>query len=166
MIAVVFGGALAACSSEEKNPAPEVVAARAECHALFLHVVEISPQAKGQDAAKIVDGLPVEATEECVAGDATIRACMAKAPDVAGIRACVPSDEVLGCMAKAANIPSVYAKCWSGAATDKGDAKAAEKLSDESLACAKRAAAKKQTAIAEACVADPHAADKLPEVED
>lgn len=151
---------VAGCSEPETKDSPEVTAAKAECHQLFVHVAQISPQAAGRDPEQVVAEFPVEATEECRVAEHEVRACMIAAKDVAGVRACVPSDEVLACMGKAVNVPSVRAKCWSGAATDKGNPKAADGLSEATLACAARAGAK-HVEIAERCVADPHAADGI-----
>jgi hypothetical protein len=135
---------LAACEDDAVDTA-EVKAAKVECAALFRHIVSISPQGQGQDPDKVASALPSEDVAGCVAAEPEMRACMLGAKDVPGLKACIPSDEVLSCMhatagakkaahekadkdkttvdpAFDAKLDSVRAKCWAG------DGKAAEAL--------------------------------------
>jgi hypothetical protein len=155
LIAMVI---LAACGDPETKDTPEVAAAKAECHQLFVHVTSISPQAAGQDPEKIVAGFPVEETEECRVSEHEVRACIIAAPDVAGVRKCVPSDEVFACMgaASGAKLPDVRAECWA-----KRDDKAAIKGLNDKLACVAKATDKQHPEVASKCLADAKAADAL-----
>jgi hypothetical protein len=150
--------AFGACSDVDKPDSPEVIALTAQCKQLLVHVVSLSPQATGKDATKIATALPIEEIEQCKAGEPEIRACMMAATDVATVKKCIPSGDVLGCMTKVANIPSIRAKCWNGDAASPGDAKAADKVSEATLACAARG---KKQRLGDKCVADPHAADGI-----
>lgn len=134
---------LGACSNEGKLDAE----ARASCTALLKHIVQISPQSTGQDPDKVVAALPIEDLQGCGATEPEIRECMLAAPDVAAVKKCIPSDEVLGCMQKAAKakakahekankkepdpaidqpFDAIRAKCWGGGTA--GDPKAADGL--------------------------------------
>lgn len=141
-----------ACDDVAKPESPEVVALTTQCKQLLLHVVSLSPQAAGKDVGKLAEALPVEEVEQCKAGEPEVRACMLAAGDLATVRKCIPSGDVLGCMARGANIPSIRAKCWSG------DAKAADGVSDASLACAARG---KKQGLGDTCLTDLHAADAI-----
>lgn len=135
---------LAACEDDAVDTA-EVKATKLQCKELFGHIVSISPQGQGQDPDKVAGALPSEDIAGCVAAEPEMRACMLAAKDVAGVKACIPSDEVLACMhvtagaKKAAHekaetdkkpvdpaldtkFDSVRAKCWAG------DGKAADGL--------------------------------------
>lgn len=149
-LALAFGG----CDADEAKETPAQKVVKAQCHDLFVHVVTL----QGRDP-KLVDDFPVESTEECAAGEPEIRACMLVAKDMAGVKACIPADDVIGCMQKVANIPSIRAKCWNGDAASKGDAKAADKIGADVLACAERG--KSVPGTGDKCVTDPHAADGI-----
>jgi hypothetical protein len=135
---------LAACEDDAVDTA-EVKATKVQCKELFRHIVSISPQSQGQDPDKVAGTLPSEDIAGCVAAEPEMRACMLAAKDVAGVKACIPSDQVLGCMhvtagakkaahekaekdktpvdpALDASFDSVRAKCWAG------DVKAADAL--------------------------------------
>lgn len=91
-----------ACGSDEQKPdKPAVVAAKAQCKQVLTHIVQVSPQAAGRSVDEIVAGLPVEDLQSCVASEPEIRACMLTAADVAAVKKCLPSEEVLKCMRKA-----------------------------------------------------------------
>jgi hypothetical protein len=134
----------------------EVKATKAQCHDLLKHVVVVSPQGAGQDAEAVASALPIEDIQSCVASEPEIRACMLAAPDLAGVKKCIPSNEKLDCMqttAKAkkaahekANTESwasekdpdpdavmdkpfddIRARCWAG------DVKAAEILNKKTI---------------------------------
>ena len=155
---VLLVGLVAACSDEVKPDSAELAAVKTECKQLLLHIVQLSPQATGKDAAKVAAALPVEEIDQCTASEPEVRTCMLKAPDIATVKKCIPNDKVLGCMAKAANIPSIRATCWNGDAASAGDDKAADKLSEATLACAARG---KKQGLGDKCVADSHAADGI-----
>ncbi|MDB4959836.1 MAG: hypothetical protein JWO36_7405 [Myxococcales bacterium] len=135
---------LAACEDDAVDTA-EVKATKLECKALFRHIVSISPQSQGQEPDKVAGALPSEDIAGCVAAEPEMRACMLAAKDVAGVKACIPSDEVLACMHVAAGakkaahekadtdktpvdpaldakFDGIRAKCWAG------DGKAADAL--------------------------------------
>ena len=92
--------ALCACD-EEKPDKPSVVAAKAECKQLIAHIAQITPQMKDAKPDDVVAKLSIEDLQSCVATPPEIRQCMVGAPDVAGVKKCIPSEDVLGCMTKA-----------------------------------------------------------------
>ncbi|HEX7701006.1 MAG TPA: hypothetical protein VF403_09800 [Kofleriaceae bacterium] len=134
----------------------DVKATKAQCHDLLKHVVVVSPQAAGQDAEAVASALPIEDIQSCVASEPEIRACMLAAPDLAGVKKCIPSNEKLDCMQTAAKakkaahekanteswasekdpdpdsvmdkpFDDIRARCWAG------DVKAAEILNKETI---------------------------------
>jgi hypothetical protein len=128
--------ALAACNEEALD-----ATVKAQCKDVLKHIVQISPQGAGTDAEQVVAALPIEDFQGCGAAEPEVRACMLVAPDIAGLKKCFPSDEILGCMhttakaKKAAHeqakkgavvddkpFDDIRAKCWAG------DAKAADSL--------------------------------------
>ncbi len=119
--------ALAACGDETKPDSPAEAAQKLECQDLLVHLVKISPQMA--TTPQLVDAkakaLPIEELQQCTAAEPEIRACMAAAADVAGVKKCIPSDDVLGCMQKASKDPATRAKCWAG------DAHAADGIKSE-----------------------------------
>lgn len=135
---------LTACEDDTVDTA-EVKATKVQCTELLRHIVSISPQGAGQDAEKVTGALPSEDIAGCVAAEPEVRACMLTAKDVAAVKACIPSDEVLACMhltarvkkaahekadtdktpvdpALDARLDGIRAKCWGG------DGKAADVL--------------------------------------
>jgi hypothetical protein len=135
-------GMLAGCD-EDKPLTAEAQAVQTECKQVLRHVVEISPQGKGEDVAAVVAALPIEDLQACAATEPEIRGCIAHAADVDAVRKCPPSDDILGCMRKATKardaareaagakkpdpaidqkFDDIRAKCWGG------DAKAADGL--------------------------------------
>jgi hypothetical protein len=93
---------LALCACDEDKPdKPSVVAAKAECKQLIAHIAQITPSAKDTAPDVIVAKTSIEDLQACVASPPEIRQCMLGAPDVAGVKKCIPSDDVLGCMTKA-----------------------------------------------------------------
>ena len=134
--------ALCACE-EDKADKPSMVAAKAECKQLIAHIAKITPQAQGTAPDEIVAKTSIEDLQACVASPPEIRQCMLAAPDVAGVKKCIPNDDVLGCMTKAnkarakarddkkvddvdptvdAPFDAIRGKCYAG------DAKAADDL--------------------------------------
>ena len=102
--------ALTACSDESVDT-PEVAAKKTACRALEAHVFRISPQTadKFKDldetaAQKLADSmvakLPPEDIDQCVAAEDDIITCMTLAPDTHVLRSCIPSDEMLTCLAR------------------------------------------------------------------
>jgi len=139
---VIAALALAACE-ETAADTPEVVAAKAQCKDVLKHVVQITPRGQGKDPEQVVAALPIEDIQACVATEPEVRACMLVVPDVAGVKKCIPNDEVLACMRTAATakkqahdkakqpqadpaidkpLDDIRARCWAG------DAKAADGL--------------------------------------
>jgi hypothetical protein len=141
VLAIAF---LAACEDDVVDTA-EVTATKLQCRELFRHIVSISPQSQGRDPDAVAAALPNEDIAGCVAAEPEMRACMLVAKDVAGVKACIPRDDVLACMrataaakkavhekadkdktpvdpALDAKFESVRAKCWAG------DGKAADAL--------------------------------------
>ncbi len=133
--------ALAACEEAPKLSGE----AEQQCKTLLKHIVEITPQGRGKDPEAVVNALPIEDYQGCVATEPEIRACMLQANDVDGVKKCIPSDEVLACMQTAATakkqahekakkkdavmdkpFDDIRAKCWGGGV--KGDPKAADGL--------------------------------------
>ncbi len=135
--------ALSAACDESKPDTPAVVEAKAQCKQVLEHMVTISPRGEGKDPAQVVAGLPIEDLQACVATEPEIRDCMLHATDVAAVKKCPPSGEVVACMQKAwaardrpatkAKKPDgdpaldkpfddIRAKCWAG------DAHAADQL--------------------------------------
>ena len=92
--------ALCACDEAEVDK-PSVVAAKAECKQLIAHIAQITPQAKGTPPDEVAAKMSIEDLQACVASPIEIRECMMVAPDVAGVRKCIPHEDVLGCMTKA-----------------------------------------------------------------
>ncbi|HEY6039775.1 MAG TPA: hypothetical protein VIV58_36090 [Kofleriaceae bacterium] len=92
--------ALCACDEPEVDK-PSVVAAKAECKQLFAHIVQITPQTKDQKPEDVVAKISIEDLQTCASSPIEIRECMMGAPDVAGVKKCIPSEDVLGCMTKA-----------------------------------------------------------------
>jgi len=102
--------ALSACSDEAVD-SPEVAAKKTACRALAAHIFQISHQTADQfngldptAAQKLAESmaakLPPEDIDECVASEDDIVKCMSLAPDTRAVRACIPSDEMLACMAR------------------------------------------------------------------
>ena len=125
---MILAALLAACDDDKVEGA-----VHDECKALLKHIVEISPQGKGVDAEALVADLPIEDYQGCAATEPEIRACMAKASDVAGIRKCAPSEAITGCVRKVkvakekakgddGKFAELRARCWAG------DTKAADGL--------------------------------------
>jgi hypothetical protein len=85
IFAAVFAIAIYATVHDENKQAADVAARQAECKKLVQHVIEISPQ----HAHQTVD-VPIEDIEQCGAAYPEVVACMEKAPDVAGVKACIP----------------------------------------------------------------------------
>lgn len=109
-LALVVLVVLAACGDEAVDSA-EVAAKKDQCRALEAHMFQISPQSADQFASldpaaakKLADEmaakLPPEDINQCVAAETDIISCMQLAPDVAHVKHCVPSDEMLKCMGK------------------------------------------------------------------
>jgi hypothetical protein len=96
-LAIVATLAFVACEEAPPDTA-EVLAAKAQCKDVLKHVVQISPRGQGKDPEQVVAALPIEDIQGCVATEPEVRDCMLKAPDIAGIKACIPSDDVLACM--------------------------------------------------------------------
>ena len=147
--------ALAACEDEAPETA-EGLATKMECKAVLAHVAKITPQGERKDPEQVVAALPIEDIQGCGASEPEIRACMLVAPDVDGVKKCIPSDEVLACMRTAtkAKHQDLRAKCWPG------NAKADELT--VVLACMQTAAAAKGNEVRAKCWAgDATAADRL-----
>jgi hypothetical protein len=90
----------AACSTGAVDP-PEVAQRKAECKRLEAHILQITPESRGEldrlsepERQKRLDQLvakvSIEDIQQCAAADPTVIACMQKAPDVAAVRACIP----------------------------------------------------------------------------
>lgn len=92
--------ALCACDEAQVDK-PSVVAAKAECKQLISHIASITPQAKGTPPDEVAAKMSVEDLQACVASPVEIRQCMLAAPDVAGVKKCIPKEDVLECMTKA-----------------------------------------------------------------
>jgi hypothetical protein len=87
------------CACDEGDPdGDDVKATKAQCHDVLKHVAAVSPRGAGQDAEAVVSALPIEDIEGCVASEPEIRACMLVAPDLAGVKQCIPSTAKLDCM--------------------------------------------------------------------
>jgi hypothetical protein len=132
------------CACDDGDPDnDEVKATKAQCHDVLKHVVTVSPRGAGQEAETVVSALPIEDIEGCVASEPEIRACMLIAPDLAGVKTCIPSTEKLDCMQNATKakkaahekankkdpdsvmdkpFDDIRARCWAG------DVKAADSL--------------------------------------
>lgn len=111
MIALLL--ATTACDEPVPDTA-EQAATRAQCKQLFGHIVQISPQVKGKSVENVVAKLPYEDYDGCMAKEHEIRECMLIASDVAGVKKCIPADDIVDCMKRARDIPDVRAKCWGG----------------------------------------------------
>lgn len=101
---------LSACSDEAVD-SPEVAAKKTACRALEAHIFQISHQSSEQfkgldDAAaqklgeSMAAELPPEDIDECVASEDDIIKCMSLAPDAHAVRSCIPSDDMLACLAR------------------------------------------------------------------
>jgi len=90
LFAAVFAIATYATLNDENKVAPDVAARQAECRNLARHVIEISPQRGQRSVDEVLANIPVEDIEQCGAAYPEVIACMQKAPDVAGVRDCVP----------------------------------------------------------------------------
>ncbi|HEX4455452.1 MAG TPA: hypothetical protein VH143_31550 [Kofleriaceae bacterium] len=108
---IVIAALLLAACGDEPIDTPEVVAKKAQCHALEAHMFRIASQSAHQfdgldDAAaqKLAESmaakLPAEDIDQCTAAEPDIVACMTLAPDVRHVRECIPSDDMLACMGK------------------------------------------------------------------
>jgi len=96
MIAVLAGGC------EDEKDTPEVAQNKAECRRLEAHIFQITPR-PGETGAErgvtdpkrieeLVAKVPVEDIQQCAAvKDRRVIACMQAAPDVAALRACIPT---------------------------------------------------------------------------
>jgi hypothetical protein len=137
------------CACDEGDPdSDEVKAIKAQCHDVLKHVVAVSPRGAGQDPEAVASALPVEDIQSCVASEPEIRACMVAAPDLAGVKQCIPSNKKLECMQKAAKAKTdahekankkdpdpvmdkpfddIRARCWAG------DEKAADILNKKTI---------------------------------
>jgi hypothetical protein len=111
MILLALCTAFAACD-DDKPDTPEQIAAKADCKHLLEHIVSISPQGEGQDPKAVVDGLPIEDLQACMATEGEIRACMGAATTVAAVRKC-PLQFACAQKAKKAKKPEIAAKCDS-----------------------------------------------------
>ena len=111
LIALVVALVVLGACSDEAVDSPEVATKKTACRALEAHIFQISHQTadqfKGLDPAaaqKLADSmaakLPPEDIDECVAAEDDIIKCMSLAPDTRAVRACIPSDEMLACMAR------------------------------------------------------------------
>ncbi|HEY1813826.1 MAG TPA: hypothetical protein VGG74_15850 [Kofleriaceae bacterium] len=111
---LVIALALLAACDEETVDSPEIAAKKTQCRALLAHVYQISPQtsakfanldeaAAKQLADKMVAALPPEDIDQCVAAENDIISCMELAPDVASVKRCIPTDDMLDCMRKYKN---------------------------------------------------------------
>jgi hypothetical protein len=108
---LVIALALLAACDEETVDSPEVAAKKEQCRTLEAHMFQISPQsadkfsnldeaAAKQLADKMVAALPPEDIDQCVAAETDIISCMELAPDIASVKRCIPTDEMLDCMRK------------------------------------------------------------------
>jgi hypothetical protein len=111
LIALVVALVVLGACSDEAVDSPEVAAKKTACRALEAHIYQISPQTadqfKGLDATaaqqlaeSMAAKLPPEDIDECVAAEDDIIKCMSLAPDTRAVRACIPSDDMLACMAR------------------------------------------------------------------
>ena len=135
---VMLAIALLGACDEKEAETEAITATKAQCTELFKHIVSVSPRGRGQDAEKIVAALPYEDMDGCVASEPEIRSCMLAATDVDGVKKCIPDDDKLGCMTKAAKAKAaaeehnkkvdgpkietkpfddIRAKCWAGDTT-------------------------------------------------
>jgi hypothetical protein len=112
---------LAACADEPVD-SPAVAAKKDQCRALEAHMFQISPQSADrfanldEAAAKtladqMVAKLPAEDIDQCVAAETDIISCMQLAPDVAHVKHCIPSKEMLACMGKYTDEHEKRQKC-------------------------------------------------------
>ena len=108
---VILLALVAGCGDEATVDTPEVAAKKDQCRALEAHMFQISPQsadkfsglddaAAKQLADKMVAALPPEDIDQCVAAETDIVSCMQLAPDVASVKRCIPSGEMLECLHK------------------------------------------------------------------
>lgn len=85
--AFVLLALLVACDDDKPDTA-EVAQGKDACKKLLVHIVSISPQGEGKSADEVVAALPIEDLQACAATDVEVRNCMAKAKDVAAVKAC------------------------------------------------------------------------------
>jgi len=93
ILVILFAGAC-----EEEKDAPEAAQRKIECRQLEKHIFRITPGPGGElparDPARIaelMEKVPVEDIEQCVAAKPEAITCMLAAPDVATLRACIPA---------------------------------------------------------------------------
>jgi hypothetical protein len=97
LIVVLAGG----CEDRTENDSPEAARNKAECRRLEEHIFQITPRPGEGGARPVTDAkqlealmakVPIEDIEQCAAvEDRTVIACMQAAPDVAALRACIPT---------------------------------------------------------------------------
>lgn len=104
--------AFAGCD-EDKPPTAEEQAAITSCKQLLAHIVSISPEGEGKDPKAIVDALPIEDIQACVATEGEIRDCMAAATTVAGVKKC-PALYACAAKARKAKKLDIASKCLAG----------------------------------------------------
>jgi hypothetical protein len=90
LFAGVFAVAVYATLNDHNVDAPDVAARKASCKELIRHVVEISPQRGDRSVDDVMATIPVEDVEQCGAAYPEVDASKKQAPDVAGVRNCVP----------------------------------------------------------------------------
>ena len=137
------------CACDEGDPdSDEVKAVKAPCHDVLKHIVAVSPQSAKKDAEAVASALPIEDIQSCVASEPEIRACMLAAPDLPGVKKCIPSNKKLDCMQTATKakkdahekankkdpdpvmdkpFDDIRARCWAG------DEKAADILNKKTI---------------------------------
>jgi hypothetical protein len=116
---LVVAVVLVACGKPEIKDTPE----NKECAVLFKHLAQVEGTTGGS-ADAVAAQVPFEDYEGCTKSEPEIRACMTAATDLASVKKCLPSEEVLACMglAKDKARMDLRAKCYAG------DAKAADSL--------------------------------------
>jgi hypothetical protein len=99
LIVLLFVVLAGACEDKSENDSPEAARNTAECRRLEEHIFQITPGPGGARPVtdpKQLEGLmakvPIEDIEQCAAvPDRKVIACMQAAPDVAALRACIPT---------------------------------------------------------------------------
>jgi hypothetical protein len=110
VVIALLVAAVAACGEDPVDTA-DVAAKKVQCRALEAHIFRIASQSShrfdGLDEAaaqKLADAmvakLPPEDIDQCVAAEPDVVACMTLADDVAGVRRCIPTEDMLACMGK------------------------------------------------------------------